>query len=94
MGTVASNARKQNNSMWGLAMSPTQIDGLIKLLLPRVLADPELGDGRTFTPMHLRNLWALSCLQAGECYDERLIEHHVVRHLPPNVLMVREVAYR
>jgi hypothetical protein len=73
-------------------MSPTKIDSLIKVLLPRVLADPELGDGRTFTTLHLRNLWALSCLQAGECYDEQLLARHVARHLPPNVLMVRETA--
>ena len=75
-------------------MAPTELDGLVTLLLPQVLADRELGDGRTFTPLHLRNLWALSCLHVGECYDEDILASTVARHLPPNVLIAREVGAR
>lgn len=71
-------------------MAAGEIDGLVSLLLPKVLADRELGDGRIFTPLHMRNLWALSCLEAGRCCDEQQIEASVMRHLPPNVLIARE----
>lgn len=73
-------------------MTLAQIDGLVQTLLPKVLSDPDLGNGRTFTTLHLRHLWALSCLYAGECYDEQTVQLCVERHLPPNVLMAREVA--
>jgi hypothetical protein len=75
-------------------MADIEIDGLITELLPKVLADRELGDGRTFTSLHLRNLWALSCLHAGMCYDEALVADAVERHLPPNVLIAREAGAR
>jgi hypothetical protein len=73
-------------------MTHDDVDGLVTLLLPRVLADRELGDGRSFTPLHLRNLWALSCLQGGRCYDEQQIAESAERHLPAHVLRTREVA--
>jgi hypothetical protein len=75
-------------------MVTEELDGLITRLLPKVLADRELGDGSTFTPLHLRNLWALSCLYAERCYDEDIIVDSVARNLPPNVLMAREAARR
>jgi len=61
------------------------LDVLIDQLLPRVLADRELGDGSRFTSLHLSHLWALSCLQAGECYDQELLAERVTLHLPPKV---------
>jgi hypothetical protein len=73
-------------------MSVVELDVIVDRLLPQVLADRELGDGRTFTRLHLSHLWALSCLHAGECYDEELLARCVLDHLPPQVLMVREVA--
>lgn len=73
-------------------MSVVELDYLINRLLPQILADRELGDGRTFTKLHLNHLWALSCLHAGECYDEAILAQHVEKHLPPTVLMVREMA--
>ena len=73
-------------------MSGVELDTLIDRLLPQVLADPDLGDGRTFTRLHFSRLWALSCLHAGECYDEELLANRVPVHLPPQVLMVREAA--
>jgi len=73
-------------------MSAVELDVLIDRLLPQILADRDLGDGRIFTPLHLRHLWALSCLHAGECYDEEVLAKCVLNHLPPKVLMVREVA--
>ena len=73
-------------------MSVVELDALIDRLLPQVLADPELGDGRIFTPLHFSRLWALSCLHAGECYDEKLLAIRVLAHLPPRVLLAREVA--
>ena len=73
-------------------MSVVELDALIDRLLPKILADRELGDGRTFTKLHLSHLWALSCLHAGECYDEEVLAEHVMRHLPPKVLLAREVA--
>ena len=73
------------------AMSAVELDVLIDRLLPQILADRELGDGRIFTRLHLSHLWALSCLHAGECYDENLLAKCVLNHLPPKVLMAREV---
>jgi hypothetical protein len=73
-------------------MSVVELDVIIDRLLPQVLADRELGDGRIFTRLHLSHLWALSCLHAGECYDEELLAEHVISRLPPQVLMAREVA--
>ncbi len=73
-------------------MTSQDLDTLITHLLPQVLADRDLGDGRTFTSLHMRNLWALSCLHAGRCYDESMIEATVVRHLPSHVLIAREVS--
>jgi hypothetical protein len=72
-------------------MSVIELDALIDRLLPQVLADRDLGDGRMFTRLHFSRLWALSCLHAGECYDEELLEKRVINHLPPQVLLVREV---
>ena len=72
-------------------MSVVELDVLIDRLLPQILADRDLGDGRTFTPLHLSHLWALSCLHAGECFDEELLAQQVSRHLPPSVLMAQEV---
>ena len=73
-------------------MSVVELDTLIDRLLPQVLADPDLGDGYTFTPLHFSHLWALSCLHAGECFDEELLANRVPVHLPPQVLMAREIA--
>ena len=73
-------------------MSVVELDVLIDRLLPQILADRDLGDGRTFTKLHLSHLWALSCLHAGECYDEDVLAKRVIQHLPPRVLMAREVA--
>jgi len=73
-------------------MSVVELDTVIDRLLPQVLADPDLGDGRIFTRLHLNHLWALSCLHVGECFDEELLMRHVPRHLPPKVLLAREVA--
>lgn len=72
-------------------MSVVELDVLIDRLLPQILADRDLGDGRTFTRLHLNHLWALSCLHVGECYDEELLVRRVINHLPPRVLMAREV---
>jgi hypothetical protein len=73
-------------------MSVVELDTLIDRLLPQVLADPDLGDGRTFTQLHFSRLWALTCLYAGECYDEDLLASRVPAYLPPKVLFAREVA--
>ena len=70
-------------------MAPTELDGLVHRLIPTVLADRDLGDGRTFTALHLRNIWALSCLHAERCYDEDIITASVMRHLPAHVLMAQ-----
>jgi hypothetical protein len=78
--------------MRGCDMSVVELDVLIDRLLPQILADRDLGDGRTFTKLHLSHLWALSCLHAGECYDEDVLAKRVIQHLPPQVLMAREVA--
>ena len=72
-------------------MSASELDGLIDQLLPQVLADRDLGDGRTFTRLHFSRLWALSCLHAGECFDEQLLAHRVQNHLPARVLFEKEV---
>lgn len=72
-------------------MSAVELDDLIDRLLPQVLADRDLGDGRIFTQLHFSRLWALSCLHAGECYDEELLERHVHKHLPPQILIAREI---
>lgn len=73
-------------------MPQAELDTIIHRLLPQVLADRDLGDGRVFTRLHLNHLWALSCLHAGECYDEELLAVRVPLLLPPHVLMAREVA--
>ena len=73
-------------------MSAVELDVLIDRLLPQILADRDLGDGRMFTRLHLSHLWALSCLYAGECYDEEVLAQRVLNHLPPQVMMAREVA--
>jgi hypothetical protein len=73
-------------------MPVVELDTLIDRLLPQVLADPDLGDGRIFTRLHLSHLWALSCLYAGECYDEELLASRILARLPPQVLLEREVA--
>jgi hypothetical protein len=73
-------------------MSAVELDTLIDQLLPQVLADPDLGDGYSFTQLHFSRLWALSCLHAGECYDESLLATLVRAHLPPQVLVAREAA--
>ena len=72
-------------------MSVSELDTLIDRLLPQVLADPDLGDGRIFTQLHFSRLWALSCLHAGECYDEKLLATCVSKHLPPRVMLAHEV---
>lgn len=71
-------------------MSAVEFDSLIAQLLPKVLADRELGDGRSFTKLHLSHLWALSCMYAGECYDEELLLRRVPNLLPPQVRMIHE----
>ena len=73
-------------------MPVVELDTLIDRLLPQVLADRDLGDGRIFTRRHLSHLWALSCLHAGECYDEELLASRILARLPPQVLLEREVA--
>jgi hypothetical protein len=73
-------------------MTTRELDRVVDRLLPKVLADPELGDGQVFTQLHFSHLWALSCLHIGECYDEHLLAIHISTHLPPQVLLAREVA--
>jgi hypothetical protein len=73
-------------------MIATKLDAIISQLLPNVLADDELGNGRSFTPLHLRRLWALTCLHAGEYIDEAVLVEALQKHLPPRVFLVREVA--
>lgn len=72
-------------------MSVVELDELIGRFLPQVLADPELGDGRQFTSLHLSRLWALSCLHIGECFDETLLAERVYHHLPSDILVARAV---
>lgn len=74
-------------------MPHAELDTIINKLLPQVLADRDLGDGRVFTQLHLNHLWALSCLHAGECYDEELLVTRVPQHLPPNVPMALHGSY-
>ncbi|MBC8076727.1 MAG: hypothetical protein H7Y32_11685 [Chloroflexales bacterium] len=69
----------------------TEIDQLIGQLMPQVLQDRDLGDGRTFTRLHFTRLWALSCLQAGVCLDEYLLTDSIARHLPAKVLLAHEL---
>lgn len=69
-------------------MSVVELDALIAQLLPEVLADRDLGDGRSFTNLHLGRLWALSCLQVGICYDESLLVQRLQLHLPKSVRWV------
>lgn len=66
-------------------MSVVELDTLIALLLPEVLSDRDLGDGRSFTDMHLCRLWALSCLRIGECYEETLLVQRLRRQLPQHI---------
>jgi hypothetical protein len=81
------------DGMEGDAHMPTlDVDAFVVRLLPQILCDRDLGNGRTFTQLHLRRLWALLCLQAGEYVDEALLAHHVLQHLPPSVRMEKEVA--
>jgi hypothetical protein len=71
-------------------MVAVEVDDIIARLLPEVLADRDLGDGRSITPLHLRRLWALTCLHAGEYIDEADLAEQVGKHLPPHVFLVRE----
>jgi hypothetical protein len=73
-------------------MLALDLDSLVDRLLPQILADRDLGDGRIFTRLHFSHLWALSCLQVGECYDEELLATCVSAHLPPHILLAREAA--
>jgi hypothetical protein len=73
-------------------MVATELDAIIAQVLPEVLADDQLGDGPSFTPLHLRRLWALTCLRAGEYIDEADLVEALQKHLPPRVFLVREVA--
>ncbi|MGQ9549184.1 MAG: hypothetical protein ACUVSY_17425 [Roseiflexus sp.] len=73
-------------------MSTVELDALIDRLLPRVLADRDLGDGRVFTRLHLQHLWALSCLHAGQCYDESLLISRLTRRLPRHVALSRDLS--
>jgi hypothetical protein len=73
-------------------MYALELDSLVERLLPQILADRALGDGRIFTRLHLQHLWALSCLLIGECYDEQLLAICVPAHLPREVLLAREAA--
>jgi len=72
-------------------MSAAELDALIDRLLPRVLADRDLGDGRVFTRLHLQHLWALSCLHAGQCYDETLLISRLTRRLPQHVVLSKDI---
>ena len=72
-------------------MTAVELDDLIVDLLPQVLADRELGNGRSFTPLHLRRLWALACLHTGTCVDEVELAASVDKHLPAGVRLVRPV---
>ena len=73
-------------------MYALDLDTLVDRLLPQILADRDLGDGRIFTRLYFRHLWALSCLQIGECYDEELLATCVPAHLPQQVLLAGEAA--
>lgn len=69
-------------------MTAVELDDLIVDLLPQVLADRELGNGRSFTPLHVRHLWALASLHTGVCVDEAELAAYVERHLPAEVRLV------
>lgn len=73
-------------------MSTAELDALIDRLLPRVLADRDLGDGRVFTRLHLQHLWALSCLHAGQCYDETLLIDRITTRLPQHIILSRDIS--
>lgn len=73
-------------------MSTVELDALIDRLLPRVLADRDLGDGRVFTRLHLQHLWALSCLYAGQCYDETLLIDRLTTRLPRHVILSQDIS--
>jgi len=73
-------------------MASFDVDAYVVQQLPQTLADHDLGDGRTFTRLHLRHLWALLCLHAGEYVDEAVLTQSVLQHLPPRVSMENEVA--
>ncbi|MBO9327383.1 MAG: hypothetical protein J7463_19160 [Roseiflexus sp.] len=73
-------------------MSTVELDALIDRLLPRVLADRDLGDGRVFTRLHLQHLWALSCLYAGQCYDESLLISRLTGRLPRHVALSHDLS--
>jgi len=66
-------------------MSAVELDALIAQLLPEVLADRDLGDGRCFTDLHFSRLWALSCLRIGSCYDESLLVQRLQTQLPKHI---------
>lgn len=70
-------------------MPAAELDVVIYRLLPQVLADRDLGDGRRFTQLHMDRLWALSCLHVGECFDPELLAERVNHYLPPRVQVVR-----
>ncbi len=69
-----------------------KLDTILVQLLPQVLADRELGNGRSFTRLHLRRLWALTCLHIGECVDEADFAARVYQQLPPQLLRARDGA--
>ncbi len=73
-------------------MTGVEVDEIIARLLPQVLADRELGNGRSFTERHFHRIWALACLQLGECIDEADFAARVHDRLPPQMLHSREVA--
>lgn len=66
-------------------MTVVELDTLIAQLLPEVLSDRDLGDGRSFTDLHFCRLWALSCLRIGECYEETLLVQRLRRQLPTHI---------
>ncbi len=72
-------------------MHTAELDAVLTQLLPQVLADRELGDGQRLTPVHVRHLWALACLYAGQYVDEAEVEQRVSMLLPAGVLLAREV---
>jgi len=81
------------DGMEGDAHMPTlDVDAFVVRLLPQILCDRDLGNGRTFTRLHLHHLWALLCLQAGEYIDEAILAPYVLQHLPPSIRMENEVA--
>lgn len=73
-------------------MDRVDVDEIIARLLPQVLADRELGNGRCFTERHFHRIWALACLQLGECIDEADFATRVQDQLAPQMLQSREVA--